>query len=535
MPHRDVCTRFSLLCPGAVSPTEKAKASCERILRTALEPDEFTMGKTRAYFRLGVLEKLEEERIAHLGRRTIFLQRIVRGMLARRKYRRQRTAAVLLQKLQRRHAARVVYLQTRRCIMLVQCLQRARMAKQQLKTLREAHACARIQSCFRGHRARRSFLLQRAAVVCIQTVLRGRHQRQRYQAALAQAREDAKLENQLRRLQERLEEEQQRRKDMESRLRLQKEEEHKKQADLENRLRQQQDELRDAQAGAGAGAEARKDRPAEGNAIPAALLIKTEPPMTPKSDFAKEEEPKEQEAGRLTFSTAPLGKESSIDHTRDELYAESSLMLDTMRRELAKLRVENLDLKQQLEEIRFNARKAASSGDSSAAKAAATTHQLHDLRAANQRLAELAEERALELQSMKKQLASMRDQMLGAATMAEMAGEMHNENVRLAQLVSSQKEELHVKGAQYQDELFLRLHHEQTVAKMLKLLDKSIGDNSPDVVSDCYDIYEQAILGAAAERMSHSMELPPMKTERRGSIASRFIGWATGQLSTQNS
>lgn len=61
----------------------------------------YEVGKTRVYFRSGVLEDLEERRLKTVGKKVTTIQRYFRGYLMQQNYRRIRVATILLQSLAR--------------------------------------------------------------------------------------------------------------------------------------------------------------------------------------------------------------------------------------------------------------------------------------------------------------------------------------------------------------------------------------------------------------------------------------------------
>ena len=166
----------------------------------------FVCGKTRAYFRSGSLEFLENKRLCAFGALAKDIQRIVRGFVARSEYLRLRNATIFLQAQTRRNAAHAQYLKVLAATIMIQCWSRSNSCRATLLQLKRDDRATKIQNTFRTVIALRRFKMLRAAAVKIQACARGSRQRPLYCAALAEAVEEAKLENQLKSLQRKLEE-----------------------------------------------------------------------------------------------------------------------------------------------------------------------------------------------------------------------------------------------------------------------------------------------------------------------------------------
>jgi myosin-5 len=177
----------------------------------------FVCGKTRAYFRAGSLEHLENRRLSAFGSLSTDIQRIVRGYLVRSGYRRLRNTAIKMQAYARRKSARRSYLNLIEACLIIQCWSRQTYSRRLLITLKRNDSATKIQSQWRMVVTRQIFTTERFAAVKIQACIRGAIQRPLYQKALAEAIEEAKLENQLKTLQRKLEEAEQKRIEAEQR------------------------------------------------------------------------------------------------------------------------------------------------------------------------------------------------------------------------------------------------------------------------------------------------------------------------------
>ena len=455
MPHADVVLRFGML--------DKEAPDCAGLLASlvpATEPPSFQMGSTRAYFRSGVLESLEDRRTAALSVSALVLQRHARGFVQRRRVKHAHAAARLVQAAERRRWNQRRFQVARAGAIKVQSKLRQRVARRVVVARRRNVNATQVQASWRRAAGRKAFLRQRSAAIRVQASVRRVQQEKAYRAALAQAKEDAKLENQLRLLQQRLEEEKRKREEMEAQL---------------------------AAGGPAAAAAAAPAAAAAGTAVPA--------------------------------PTATVSTEES-----DALMAESGRLLDTMRHEVSRLRSQNTQLKAEAEELRSELQQSRTHGDLNDARSAAASNQLADLRGANRRLAAVIDEKTVENQNLKRQVLSMRDQLVAHAKSAEMVGGAYTENRKLQTLIGQQREELAIKNSQYQAELALRLQHEQLWSKMVVMLEKEIGDQHPDIVADARTIFEQGVRGSDEDPMAIADRFmsPP---RRQSSITARFLGW----------
>lgn len=134
------------------------------------------------------------------------IQRIVRGFVKRNQYLRLRKNAILIQANARLVSARRKYLAMRRASISIQCFVRAVAASMSLAELRRNHRATKIQSRWRVVMALTRFKVYKQAAIKIQACARGARQRPIYRKELAESIEAAKLENQLKILQQKLEE-----------------------------------------------------------------------------------------------------------------------------------------------------------------------------------------------------------------------------------------------------------------------------------------------------------------------------------------
>lgn len=171
----------------------------------------YVMGTTRTYFREGSLEYLEKRRVQALSHRVMQIQSVIRSFLARRRFRRILVCVVQAQAVARCHLCRVAYLRQKVAAVRIQCLRRCVVAIRLVVWLRRHAASRKIQSCWRRRVCLLAFCEKKMAAIAIAKMVRGALQRPKFRQALQEKREEAKLENQVRALQRKLEEAEQKR------------------------------------------------------------------------------------------------------------------------------------------------------------------------------------------------------------------------------------------------------------------------------------------------------------------------------------
>jgi myosin V len=229
LPHDECLRRFRLLHAGRTDQQAAGKAlaaagkdegvaaaaAVRRLLEELLPPgssaatgrQRWEMGRTRVYFAKGALEELEERRLGVLASNATTVQRYWRGTRQRGAYRRQRAAAVVVESRVRGWRQRRWYVRERARIVRLQALWRRRRDARRVEALRREKRATTIQAAYRRHLHQGRYRRLRGGAVRLQAVARQRAARAAYVAALAEAKEQAKLENQLEALKRRLEEE----------------------------------------------------------------------------------------------------------------------------------------------------------------------------------------------------------------------------------------------------------------------------------------------------------------------------------------
>jgi len=343
--HQATIDRFSCLSPvGAGFASHNPKVEVDILLSNCLKPLEvskgdgsvqkaFVCGNTRVYFRAGSLEYLETQRLTALGEKATKLQSKVRSYFLRQRFVYSRDCIILVQSLARQLTQRTRYIKKLFSSIVIQCWFRGIRAQAQLKALREINAVVIIQKFRRMSVARREMIEMRRAAIAVQCLTRGALQRPKYRTQLAEAKEEAKLENQLKSLQRKLEEAEKRRVEAEQR----------------------------AQDIAGRNSGTRET-----------LIVYRDA----TSNISEE---KNNEA-------APAASAASVTAEQQALMDESGKMLDYLRKEVFKLRTQNAQLRKDFDLVRDNNQRLMESNASAGASFAALNQHAKQLNKTNARL-----------------------------------------------------------------------------------------------------------------------------------------------------
>ncbi|CEG38263.1 myosin-like protein [Plasmopara halstedii] len=192
-----------------ISNDEKVAAAVRELL-TNLMPDkesEYQIGKTRIFFRQGALEGLEELRTRKFNAAAVVLQRYAKKWMAMAVFQKIKEAALVAQKVYRGHRAMVQYKKQRKAAISVQKYVRRHRARQLLVHMREEYRATQIQNVCKMFVARRKYQVKVKAIRTMQSVVRMHLAVKAFSGLQKQAREDAKLENQIQLLKKRLQQE----------------------------------------------------------------------------------------------------------------------------------------------------------------------------------------------------------------------------------------------------------------------------------------------------------------------------------------
>lgn len=173
---------------------------CDLILQKSIpSEDKYQLGKTKIFFRAGMLAYLEKVRGDRLNECAIVLQKnlrmvyyrkkylltresiiklqsLVRGFNARVKYEsdRQYKAAVIIQKIWRGHLARTKYIQVRTSVVTLQSQMRGYILRRRVLEERYDSAAMTIQKAWKGYSARKKYAQHLRKIIIVQSLVRRR-------------------------------------------------------------------------------------------------------------------------------------------------------------------------------------------------------------------------------------------------------------------------------------------------------------------------------------------------------------------------
>ncbi|XP_056879260.1 unconventional myosin-Va isoform X6 [Takifugu flavidus] len=152
------------------------KLTCRNVLEKLVrDQDKYQFGKTKIFFRAGQVAYLEKLRADKLRAACIRIQKTIRCWLARKKYLRQRSAAITIQRFTRGYQARCLakFMRRTRAATIIQKYQRMCVEKKRYRQ-KQAAALA-MQTILRAYMARQKYqaLLREHKVVIIQKHVRG--------------------------------------------------------------------------------------------------------------------------------------------------------------------------------------------------------------------------------------------------------------------------------------------------------------------------------------------------------------------------
>lgn len=148
--YEEFASRYYLLIPSSQWVSD-AKEFCNRILQKSLPAsDKYQLGKTKIFFRAGMLALLEKMRGDRLNESAIVIQKNLRMIYYKKQY----------------HLIR-------NSIIAIQTLGRAYLARRNAQSLRENNAAVNIQKSWRGFSQRVAYNAARTSIINLQSVARG--------------------------------------------------------------------------------------------------------------------------------------------------------------------------------------------------------------------------------------------------------------------------------------------------------------------------------------------------------------------------
>ncbi|PWA65541.1 IQ motif, EF-hand binding site [Artemisia annua] len=232
----DFVSRFGLLAPHVLRANHDKKDGCRQILNKAGMRG-YQIGKTKVFLRAGHMAALDAQRVERINNAVVFIQRMSRSCIIRKRFLAMANLALALQtlcrgklaskmyedmrkrslstKIQtnfRRYTLRSSYNRLQHAVVLIQAGLRAMAARCELRYRRRHMAATKLEAKWRGHREHKRYKKLTKATVTTQCGWRSRVARRelrrlkmaaRDTGALQQAKEN--LEKQVKELTQRLE------------------------------------------------------------------------------------------------------------------------------------------------------------------------------------------------------------------------------------------------------------------------------------------------------------------------------------------
>ncbi|DBA03908.1 TPA: hypothetical protein N0F65_004598 [Lagenidium giganteum] len=173
-------------------------------------PEQYQIGRTRIYFRFGVLEDLEDKKAIRLDSSARKVQHVMRGFHSRLTYLRQLEAIVKLQSVARCVVVMKRYNSFLNAVITLQSRWRGTLGRRVALDAKRHSMAIIIQRNVRGCVKRWDFQRKRRSAVKLQSFVRMKNQRPKYLKALQEKKLQADMAFQLQRLQDRLQQEQRR-------------------------------------------------------------------------------------------------------------------------------------------------------------------------------------------------------------------------------------------------------------------------------------------------------------------------------------
>lgn len=142
VPAREFLNKYQCLAAKDPEPLPSDdKMAAAKILRSLNLPEtEWQIGKTKIFLRSSVFDPLEDKRKALLREKMVVIQKVWRGFVARRRFKRLKAAVVVLQKHFRGSRQRVQFVRKRRAVVTIQAYYRGMLARELAAALRKKKA-----------------------------------------------------------------------------------------------------------------------------------------------------------------------------------------------------------------------------------------------------------------------------------------------------------------------------------------------------------------------------------------------------------
>ncbi|KAE9027858.1 Unconventional myosin-Va [Phytophthora rubi] len=188
------------------------KKRCETLMKKMelSSPEQYQIGLSRIYFRYGILEQMEDKKAERLDLQARHLQHYMRGFSCRLRYLRKLQAIVKLQSVARCVIMMNRYQSFKSAVIILQAHWRGYKGRCIALEAKKNKSAIIIQKYARRFVKRKQFKGERKGAVKIQAFLRMKYERPKYMKALQEKKQQADMEFQLSKLQERLHDEQRR-------------------------------------------------------------------------------------------------------------------------------------------------------------------------------------------------------------------------------------------------------------------------------------------------------------------------------------
>ncbi|CAI5718302.1 unnamed protein product [Peronospora farinosa] len=188
------------------------KQRCETLMKKMelSSPEQYQIGFSRIYFRYGILEQMEDKKAIRLDLQARHLQHYMRGFCCRLRFLCKLQAIVKLQSVARCVITMNRYQSFKTAVTLLQAHWRGYNGRCAALNAKKNNSAIILQKYARRFVKRKQFTDARKIAVKIQAFLRMKNERPKYIKALQKKKQQADMEYQLNKLQERLHDEQRR-------------------------------------------------------------------------------------------------------------------------------------------------------------------------------------------------------------------------------------------------------------------------------------------------------------------------------------
>ncbi|OWZ16661.1 Myosin [Phytophthora megakarya] len=188
------------------------KQRCEALMQKMelSSPEQYQIGLSRIYFRYGILEQMEDKKAERLDLQARHLQHYMRGFCCRLRFVRKIQAIIKLQSVARCVIMMNRYQSFKTAVITLQAHWRGYKGRCIALEAKKNKSAIIIQKYARRFVKRKQFKDERKGAIKIQAFLRMKYERPKYMKALQVKKQQADMDYQLSKLQERLHDEQRR-------------------------------------------------------------------------------------------------------------------------------------------------------------------------------------------------------------------------------------------------------------------------------------------------------------------------------------